>query len=140
MRKCPYCAEEILEDAKKCKYCGEWLNSESKVVSTNSVISKKSKTTAGLLAIFLGWIGIHKFYLGRTKWGVIHIVVFMVSPIALTFFAPLLMGFAGFIQGIIIISMNEAEFDRKFNKQNNESEKNEVTDVKPPDSSQPFKF
>ncbi len=25
-RKCAYCAEEILADAKKCKHCGEFVN------------------------------------------------------------------------------------------------------------------
>lgn len=32
-KKCPYCSEEILADAKKCKHCGEFLddNLKSKV-------------------------------------------------------------------------------------------------------------
>ena len=56
----------------------------------------KSKLTAGLLGILLGWLGIHRFYLGYVGIGIAQIVVTLVT-----------FGFGGiwgFIEGILILT------------------------------------
>ena len=66
----------------------------------------KSKTTAGLLAIFLGAFGVHKFYLGYTKEAIITLCVSF-----LTFGVGAgIMEIIGIIEGIIYLGKSEDEF------------------------------
>lgn len=60
----------------------------------------KSKIVAGLLGIFLGGLGIHRFYLGHIKIGVIQLLL----TVFLGLFTFGLAGLWGFIEGIMIIA------------------------------------
>ena len=55
----------------------------------------KSKLAAGLLGIFLGGFGVHRFYLGFTKIGIIQIVV--------TIFTCGIGSLWGFVEGILYL-------------------------------------
>ena len=67
----------------------------------------KSKVAAGLLGIFLGSLGIHKFYLGRWGWGIIYLP-FSVGPMS--------QAIVGFIEGIVYLLSNDENFARKHDK------------------------
>ena len=63
---------------------------------------ESKRMTAGLLGIFLGGWGIHKFYLGMNKPAVIQLIATFVTCGAA--------GLVGFIEGIIYITKSDEEF------------------------------
>ena len=68
--------------------------------------NQKSKMVAGLLGIFLGAFGVHKFYLGYTKEAIIMLAVSLVSLGTLAAIIELI----GFIEGIIYITKSDEDF------------------------------
>lgn len=66
----------------------------------------KDKLVAGLLAIFIGTLGIHKFYLGYTKSGVIMLLVSL-----LTFgVGATVMAVIALIEGILYLTKSTLNF------------------------------
>lgn len=68
--------------------------------------SGKIRGVAGLLAIFLGSFGVQYFYLGKTTAGIITILV--------TWLLCGIPSIVWLIQGIMMMCMNQADFERKY--------------------------
>lgn len=75
---------------------------------TSQVPQSKNKVAAGLLAIFLGGLGIHKFYLGYTTQGIILLLVTILG--ALLLIGPLITGVISLIEGIIYLTKSDEDF------------------------------
>ncbi|HFK5521327.1 TPA: TM2 domain-containing protein [Elizabethkingia anophelis] len=74
----------------------------------NQQVSYKSekKVAAGVLGILIGSLGIHKFYLGYTKAGIIQLIA--------TFVTCGIASVIGLIEGIIYLTKSDEEFDRTY--------------------------
>jgi len=65
-----------------------------------------NKLVAALLALFLGGIGIHKFYLHQPIQGILYIL----------FCWTLIPAIIAFIEAIIYLCISESEFQRRYVK------------------------
>lgn len=88
---CRSCGSKIDETASECPAC-----------KTRQIVGKpKSKIVAGLLAIFLGFLGAHRFYLGQ--WiGLIYLLF------------GLLAWAVALVEGIVFLLTPQERWDRKY--------------------------
>ena len=94
---CVECAAAINEKAEICPECGvRQPDAQSG--------SDDERLIAALLAIFLGGIGAHKFYLGQTKLGALYLCFFWTAIPALI----------GVVEGVIYLSKSDEEFRQQY--------------------------
>ena len=99
---CPACGAQIYAGQAVCTNCGR--NANPSGLGDFGGPGVKNKTTAGILALLLGGIGIHKFYLGSWGWGIVYIVACLTGIPALV----------ALIEGIVYLTMSEYDFQSKY--------------------------
>ncbi|AKB77931.1 hypothetical protein MSHOH_1448 [Methanosarcina horonobensis HB-1 = JCM 15518] len=95
MAFCRTCGSEIRDEAEICPKCG--------VRQPIKRASGKSKVVAGVLAIFLGGFGIHKFYMGKAGQGILYLLF------CWTFIPALL----GLLEGLMYLLESDESFERR---------------------------
>ena len=85
MKKCPFCAEEIQDEAVKCKHCGEFLDP-----AANPQVKAKKNWFFSTTALILGFVTVGPFVLplvwfnprySKTKKIIITIVIGLLSVV-----------------------------------------------------------
>ncbi len=103
---CGNCGSEINPGAAICIKCGAAV----KTAAAGS--EQKSKLVAVLLALFVGYVGIHDFYLGYTKYGVIKIILTVCTGVGGSIWA--LIDLIRLLTGSISTDANGVELKKEF--------------------------
>jgi len=98
---CTACGENMSSKAASCPKCGH--PNKSKATTANG--AAKSRIVAGVLALLVGGIGVHKFYLGKIGLGIVYILFCWT-------FVPAIIAF---IEGIIYLVQDHQTFAAKQN-------------------------
>ena len=85
-------------------------------IGSASTTSGKNKVAAGVLAILLGWFGVHKFYLPFSAYWMrasVNTVGFAITWI-LAFIPNIVLGVIALIEGIIYLTKSDEEFEQQY--------------------------
>lgn len=97
------------ENEKFCTDCGVLIDKQAEVcpqcgVRQYSGGNSSDKIVAGIFALILGGLGAHKFYQGNITYGVLYLCFFWTGIPALI----------GFIEGILMLIADDAEYERTY--------------------------
>lgn len=102
---CSNCGKEVDEKAFVCPYCGV------KLWNDEASCQGKSKIAAGLLALFLGTLGIHNFYLGYKGKGIAQLILTTIG--AFLVIGPIISSIWAFVEMILIFMGNINDSDNR---------------------------
>jgi len=71
MKYCAQCGAQLVDEAVVCPHCGCAV-APTKTVDPNA--SPKSRLITLLLCIFVGGLGIHRFYVGKIGTGILFLL------------------------------------------------------------------
>jgi TM2 domain-containing membrane protein YozV len=83
------------------------------VYVTAGASGARSKWIAGLLAIVLGGLGVHKFYLGFRAAGIIMLATWLIGWLLLGVTSAII-SLIAFVEGVIYLVKDEDAFDRDY--------------------------
>lgn len=138
IHNCPECGKQYSTQEKvnrvKCPYCGaetnvsyadqqqqqnanqqQWRQYASQAGEAfdsvfNNGPSGKSRGVAGLLALLMGALGLHYFYLGKTTAGVVFLIIFFLSCGVLGLVTEVI----AIIQAVLFFTSSQQEFEQKW--------------------------
>lgn len=104
--------DDINDTVNEAKESAREFEQEAK--KTFSSGGDNKKVIAGVLAIVLGALGVHKFILGYNKEGIIMLIITLVLGVLTCGIAVSAMGIVGLIEGIIYLTKSDEEFYRTY--------------------------
>ena len=115
--KCPYCGAEtnVSYSDQQPNYQEQWRQFSSQASNAidsvfNNGPSGKSRGIAGLLAILMGWCGLHYFYIGKTNAGILFLLIAILSCGVLATITTIV----AIIQGVLFFTSTQEEFERRW--------------------------
>ncbi len=101
---CPVCENTVSDQASSCPKCGHPIRSTPTIATAAAPL--KSRSLAVFLALILGGIGVHKFYVDKPGVGLCYLLF------CWTFIPSLF----GLIEAIQYVSMTDDVFQEKYIK------------------------
>lgn len=95
--------QEIINKAEALRYQQQFAQQQNIYNGINPAWPIKNKIVAGLLAIFLGGFGIHKFYMGKIGKGILYLLFIWTG----------IPSIIAFIEGIVYLCSNDHNFQVK---------------------------
>lgn len=102
---CSECGALIRRNAEICPECG--VRQFGHAGSWGGTAPNgKNRVAAALLALLLGWLGVHKFYLGQVGLGLLYLL----------FSWTFIPGLIALVEFVILITMSDEQFAHKYGR------------------------